>query len=184
MNVKTGSGPPRFPREPGRGFFYSRSSRSVAFSRRSRCISVRSAVVRRPRAGPRPDPLGAPSSVSPAPTVELPPQGLRRPPGPHQLDHLAAELRGYAARVFGIVDSSPQRVMSPPYRVTPSSALGSGSSPSPSSGTFVDMDREALEVLPDLVAEHDNLRTTFERVREIVVEISGAAVPSCTEAIR
>ena len=52
------------------------------------------------------------------------------------------------------------------------------------SGTAVDMDREALEVLPNLLAEHDYLRTAFERVRKPVVEVSRAAVPGGAEVFR
>ena len=51
-------------------------------------------------------------------------------------------------------------------------------------GTFVDMGRQTPQIFPNFLTENDDLRTAFERMREPVVDVSGASVPSCTEAIR
>ena len=52
------------------------------------------------------------------------------------------------------------------------------------SGTAVDMGSQTFQVLSDLLAEHDELWTAFDRVREPIVEIYGVDVFSGTEAIR
>ena len=51
-------------------------------------------------------------------------------------------------------------------------------------GTTVDMGRQTPQVFPNFLTENDDLRTAFERMRRPAIEVSRAAVPGGTEAIR